>query len=407
MLKSLHKSPSLRAAIAFGLGGAAFAGGNLIFARILSSYEYGLLSLVIGVIQVAGFSAPLGLDYLIARRGWTFGPRLRRTVLLASTLVGLGTFFVTMELYHLKVSLLIPTFVATAAMGISQAVAAHFQSQQQFGLSVPFVQASNWLLLLIAAIAALCSMTSATLPSDLIALTGLMTAAVGWLMVKKRTAENAPQPALAPLWGEAISLMTINVASSVLLQLERLIIPVVIGIEDLALFGVAAALVGSPFRMLQHAVTFTVVPRLRDASSIAERRRLLRHEFLVCGIVMGPAALVIWQVAPWLAHWLLGGRYDLSTALIVAMIVSGLLKVLSAFGTSVVSALAPDKGLRLLSAGSWVCIALAVGVAFVLRPWGLVGVIYAISVGWLVRIVVAFWISLPHLRATGEADASP
>jgi hypothetical protein len=104
MLKSLHKSPSLRAAIAFGLGGAAFAGGNLIFARILSSYEYGLLSLVIGVIQVAGFSAPLGLDYLIARRGWTFGPRLRRTVLLASTLVGLGTFFVTMELYHLKVS---------------------------------------------------------------------------------------------------------------------------------------------------------------------------------------------------------------------------------------------------------------------------------------------------------------
>jgi uncharacterized protein (DUF2062 family) len=79
------------------------------------------------------------------------------------------------------------------------------------------------------------------------------------------------------------------------------------------------------------------------------------------------------------------------------MIVSGLLKVLSAFGTSVVSALAPDKGLRLLSAGSWVCIALAVGLAFAFRPWGLCGVIYAISVGWLVRTVIAFWISLPHL----------
>ena len=398
MLRTIYKSPSLRAAIAFGLGGAGFAVGNLIFARILSSYEYGLLSLVIGVIQVAGFSAPLGLDYLIARRGLTFGSRLRRTVLLTSTLVGVGTFFVAMGLYHLKVSLLVPIFVATAAMGISQTVAAHFQSQQQLGLSVPFVQASNCLLLLIAVIAAVCSMTSATLPSDLIALTGLITAAIGWLMIKKLMAENAPQPMQAQLWSEAISLMTINVASSVLLQLERLIIPMVIGIAGLALFGVAASLVGSPFRMLQHAVTFTIVPRLRDASSASERRRLLRHEFLLCGIVMGPAALVIWQLAPSIAHWLFGGRYDLSTAVIVAMIVSGLLKVLSAFGTSVVSALAPDKGLRLLSAASWVCIALAVGLAFAFRPWGLCGVIYAISVGWLVRTIVAFWISLPHLR---------
>jgi O-antigen/teichoic acid export membrane protein len=283
-------------------------------------------------------------------------------------------------------------------MGISQSVAAHFQSQQQFGLSVPFVQASNWLLMLIAVIASVCSMTSATLPSDLIALTGLITAAVGWLMIEKRTAETAPQPVLARLWGEALSLMTINVASSVLLQLERLIIPMVIGIEDLALFGVAASLVGSPFRMLQHAVTFTVVPRLRDASSVVERRRLLRHEFLLCGLVMGPASIVIWLLAPRIAHWLLGGRYDLSTAIIVAMIISGLLKVLSAFGTSVVSALAPDKGLRLLGAASWVCIALAVCLAFAFRPWGLCGVIYAISVGWLVRTAVAFWISLPHLR---------
>jgi O-antigen/teichoic acid export membrane protein len=398
MLRTIYKSPSLRAAIAFGLGGAAFAVGNLIFARILSSYEYGLLSLVIGVIQVAGFSAPLGLDYLIARRGLTFGARLRRTVFLMSMLVGLGTFFVTMELYHLNVSLLIPIFVATVAMGVAQTVAAHYQSQQQFGLSVPFVQASNCLLLLIALIAALCSMTSATLPSDLIALTGVVTAAVGWLMIKKRVAENAPQPMPAHLWSEAISLMTINVASSVLLQLERLIIPVVIGIEDLALFGVAASLVGSPFRMLQHAVTFTIVPRLRDASSVIDRRRLLRHEFFLCGVVMGPAALVIWQLAPWIAHRLFGGRYDLSTAIIAAMIVSGLLKVLSAFGTSVVSALAPDKGLRLLSAGSWVCIALAVALAYAFRPWGLCGVIYAISVGWLVRTVIAFWISLPYLR---------
>jgi O-antigen/teichoic acid export membrane protein len=398
MLRSIYQSPALRAAFAFGIGGAAFTVGNLIFARILSSYEYGLLSLVIGVISVAGPSAPLGLDYAIARRGLTLGPRLRRTALLTSALVGLATFFVTKEIYNLKVSLLLPILVATVAMGISQSAAAHFQSQHLFSLSVPFVQASNWMLMLIGIIASLCGMTTATLPSDLIALAGLLTAAVGWLMIKKRTAETAPKPAPVGLWGEAISLMMINVAGSVLLQLERLIIPLTIGIEDLALFGVAASLVGSPFRMLQMAVTFTVIPRLRDASSVDDRRRLLRREFLLFGIVMGPAAIVIWLLAPRIAHWLLGGRYDLSTAIIVAMIISGLLKVLSAFGTSVVSALAPDKGLQLLSAASWVCIALAVCLTFALRPWGLCGVIYATSVGWLVRTAVAFWIAVPHLR---------
>ena len=146
-----------------------------------------------------------------------------------------------------------------------------------------------------------------------------------------------------------------------------------------------------------------MIPRLRDANTVSERRRLLRHEFLVFSIVMGLASVAIWLLAPRIAHWFLTGRYDLSTALIIAMIVSGLLKVLSAFGTSVVSALAPEKGLYLLSTASWACIVLATALAFVLQPWGLTGVIYAISGGWFARTCAAFWIAAPHLRLTVRA----
>jgi O-antigen/teichoic acid export membrane protein len=291
------------------------------------------------------------------------------------------------------------TFAATVGLGVSQAVSAHFQSQRQFGLSMPFTQASNWVLMAVGFVAWIGTIPTATLPSALIALAAVVTAVIGWSMVARRTAAVEVGPANTGLWGEAFSLMSINVSGSVLLQLERLVIPMTIGIGNLALFGVAASLVGSPFRMLQMAINFTVIPRLRDAGSVAERRRLLRREFILLGAVIAPTSIALWLLAPPLAHWFLGGRYDLNIAIIVAMIISGLLKVLSGFGSSMVSALAPGRGLWLLSAASWVSILLSVGLAFAFRPWGLCGAIYAVSVGWLITTAVAFWISLPQLRS--------
>jgi O-antigen/teichoic acid export membrane protein len=269
---------------------------------------------------------------------------------------------------------------------------------------MPFTQISNWALMLIGVIAWVTGTTTATVPSALIALAAIAAAAVGWCIVATRTAAGGFGVATAGLWNESISLVTMNVAASVLLQLERLIIPMTIGIENLALFGVAASLVGSPFRMLYSAVHFTVIPRLRDASSVGDRRRLLRRELLLFGIVIAPTSVAIWILAPPIAHWFLGGRYDLSKAIMLAMIISGLLKVLSAFGTAVVSALAPDKGLWQLSTASSAAIALSVCLAFLFRPWGVSGVIYAASAGWFARTCVAFWISAPHLRPTVQTS---
>jgi O-antigen/teichoic acid export membrane protein len=404
MLRSIFQSPALRAAVAFGFGGITFTLGNLILARVLSSLEYGVLSLVIGVLAVAALCAPMGLDYVIARRGLALGPVLRRRAAVSSLLVGLVTAGICAVLYHLEIFLLLAILVTTLGTGISQSVAAHFQGQRQFALAMPFTQMSSWVLTAIAVIAWGFGITTATVPAALIAGAALITAATGWFMVSARTADVGARPAPAGLWSEAISLMTINVAGSVLLQLERLVIPKTIGIEHLALFGVAASLVGSAFRMLYSAVHFTVIPRLRDAGSVADRRRLLRREFLLFGIVMAPTTILIWLLSPPIAHWFLGGRYDLDSAIILAMIISGLLKLLSAFGTAIVSALAPDRGLWMLSTGSWLCIALSVYLAFLFRRWGVCGAIYAVSVGWLGRTCISFWISAPHLRLPADGS---
>ncbi len=398
MLKAIYRSPSLRATAAFGIGGVAFTVGNLVLAGVLSSNEFGLLSLFLAIIAVAGPSSPLGLNHVVTRRGLPLVASLRRTTLITCLLSASATALFCAALYHLDLTLLISVFVATVSMGLAQTVNAHFQGQRQYGLAIPFTQISNWALAPIGVAAWAWSLKSADLPAEILAASTLVAAVIGWTMVARRTSTEVSTQPPVRLFGEAMSLLSINVAGSILLQLERLVIPMTIGIGKLALFGVAASLVGSPFRMLQMAVNFTVIPRMRVAGSAVERRQLLYRELLLIAVVMGPASVLLWLIAPVLAHWFFGGRYDLDTVVIVAMIVSGLLKVLSASATAVVSALAPDRGLWLLSATTWACIALSVLLAFSFRPWGLAGAIYAVSVGWVINTVVAFWISLPYLR---------
>lgn len=398
MLRALYQSPALRAATAFGLAGAAFTIGNLILARGFSAQQFALISLVIGVISVSGPSAPLGLDLVIARRGLSFTSRLRMTVLVASVAIAIATACIVAVLYGLNTTLVCAIFVATAAVGVSQATAAHFQGRRQFAEALPYFQMSNWALVPIALVSVAFHFTTAMVPCALIALAALTTSLVGWKRIAKLTHGDPSDFPGQSLWREALSLMTISTASGLFLSLERLVIPMTVGIEHLALFGVAVSLVGSPFRMIQGAVSFTIIPRLREAKSVEQRRHLLLHEFILIGAVLGPASVAIWIVAPFLSHWFFGGRYDLSSALIVAMLISGILKVLSSFSTSVVNALASGTGLRLLSAASWVCIALAALLAYAGRSWGLCGVIYGISLGWLARCAVAIWISAPLLR---------
>jgi hypothetical protein len=406
MLKFLYNSPALRVATAFAFGGAAFTIGNLILARVLPASAYGLVSLIIGLVSVAAPIAPLGIDLVIARRGLRLGLHLRRAAFAASVLTGLLTTLVGALLYHLQPSLLVCLFVATTTGGMSQSSAAHFQSQKRFAISVPILQSSNWALIVVGVITAVVAASTAVVPTAILAASGAIAGVIGWVLVSRKTEDSGVPVRTGGLWSEAIALMSVTAASAVFLNLERLVVPTTVGIKDLAIVGVLAALVGAPFRVVQAAVGYSVIPAMRDAASVEERRQLLRRESLVVAAAMGLGSLAIWIVAPRIAHVLLAGRYELTNQLMLATLVAGVLKVLSAFGTAVVNALAPEKGLQVMSIASWACIALATDVAFPAAQWGLVGVLYAISLGWLARCFVAAWVSLPHLRNPVAASAT-
>jgi O-antigen/teichoic acid export membrane protein len=426
MLRNLVRSASIRAAFVLGAGGVAFTVCNLVLARMLPTEAYGVLTLVIGILSVASLAAPWGLDLVIARRGLTLGPGMRRAVVLTSLASGFATAAIAMLVYDLPLTVAAALFVATTAAGVIQGGVAHFQGQQKFGPGAWLLQLSNAALIPAAIAALFWSLTSALVPALLIAAAGLVGAVwTCWLVVRSEltsgggaagpaladASREAPPhatpvapPAISALWREAVSLVAITVASSVFLQLERLVLVPAIGVAALALFGVVAALVGSPFRMIQQAVLFTLIPGMRAANGLQARRALLRREMVLIICAVGLGSVVLWFLAPPLAHLFLGGRYELAEALMLAAIVSGLLKVFSAFATSVAVALGSDRDLRRVSATAWVSIGVSVAGAFIAAPWGLTGALYGISVGWLTRTLAAAWIAAPHLM---NADGNP
>lgn len=416
MLGAVHKSASLRAAAVLGLGGLAFTLANLIFARILPTREYGLVSLVIGIVAVAGLAAPLGLDLVVARRGLLLDAPWRRAVLGSSCVVGIASAAVSSIGYQLTLPLLLCVLIITVTSGLMQASAAQLQGLQRFGAAAWIVQLPNWAFLLAALLSALLGFETAVAACAAMTMTSAIGGVIVWMVATEKTtgrgktavvaAEGAParsntgqpQPAPRTVLGEAFSLVTNHVANSVFLQLERLVLAPIAGVQALALFGVVAALVASPFRMLQMAVLFTLIPNLRRANTTEERRRLLRREVLLIAGVIAVGSGLIWIIAPPVAHVFLSGRYELSAPLMSAALVAGVLKLTSAFATGTVIALAEEKGLRTLSVVSWATIVLSCIAALAAAPWGLVGVLYGISAGWLVRSLIAGYMAIPYVR---------
>jgi len=398
MLKALLRSPSLRTAAAMGVGGVGFSLGSLLLARELPTGEYGLVALVLGVVAVGGLAAPLGLDQVAARRGIRLDARWRRAALGASAVTAAAVAAVAAAVYHLSLSLAVAVAGITLALGVAQSVGGHFQGRQDLRVAVWVVQLLNGSLAAVAILNLGLGLTTAGAVCSLTAGVGLAAAAAVWWLLRRGEGSGATQPMPWGLRREAISLLAVQTGGSVFLQLERLLIGPVAGLHELAVYSVLAAFVSSPFRLLQAAVQFSLIPTLRIAADVHARRAKLAREALLVLATVAAGSVAIWLLAPPLAHWAVAGRYTLPHALIAAALVSGLLKVLSGFTTAVVVSCGEERRLRRLSFVCWGSIAVSVGGAFLTGRWGLTGVIYGIAAGWLVRCVLTARLAAPYLR---------
>lgn len=396
-MKRLWYSPTLRTTVVYGAAGVGFAGANLILARVLPPVEYGIFTLVTALANLASSLAPVGLDGIVLRRHMVAGPGLLSRVMLVTTPVGLGFALVGALAYHLSPSLLAILVVSTIAGGAMVVASAQFQSDQRFGLSLALIQSPNVVLLLAAVVVVAVHGTEAWLPL-LIATVGFIAAGLyGW-QVLFRERHGKPQETHLIHWGEAFAFAGMQASGLVLIQLDRLVIPNVLPIQDLATFGVLAAIAGSLFRVLQMGVGYTLFPRLRAAMDVPARRRLIAHEAQLVGAIVLLGSAFIWVVTPLIERWFLAGKYHLAGSLVLAAIVAGIAKVLNSFSKATVSALGDARELTLVNLAGWASVGVAVPAAVFAARWGLVGVIYGVGLGWLLRALAAFYLTMRHLR---------
>lgn len=404
MLKALYRSASLRTAAAMGVGGIGFSLGSLVLARVLPTQEYGIVALVLGIVAVAGLTAPLGLDQVAARRGIRLDAHWRRAALGACAATAVGAALVAGVIYHLSPAVMVSVAVITLALGVAQSAGGHFQGQQHLRTAVWVVQLLNGSLALVALLALAIGASSAGSVCLALAAVAILAAAWVWWLLRRQEGVGERQPTAWRLRGEAASLLTVQACGSAFMQLERLLLGPIVGLHDLAVYSVLAALVSSPFRLLQAAVQFTLIPTLRVAGDARARRAKIAREGALVFVTIAVGSVAIWVLAPTVARWFVGGRYTLSHALIAATLISGFIKVLSGFLTAVVVSCGEERRLRRLSFFSWGSIGISVAGAFLSAPWGLVGVIYGIAAGWLVRCMLTAWLALPYLKQPREDE---
>ncbi|HET9040277.1 MAG TPA: hypothetical protein VFN40_08910 [Gemmatimonadales bacterium] len=405
-MKDLWRSPTLRSAAVMGASGVGFSGANLILARRLPETEYALFTLFLALVNLGYALAPAGMDTFVVRRPVEFGPRFLRKVLGVTGLTGVVFGAIGYFGYDLSRSVSLLLALATAAGGVMAVAAARFQGELRFGLSLAIAQSPNLVLIVAALLVVLVRGQDAGLAVGISTAGFVLAAWYGWsILLRERHAK--PERTCEIAWGEAVAFAGVNASGLLLVQMDRLIIPHVRPVADLATFGVLAAIVGSLFRVLQQGVGYSLLPRLRAANGVTEQRRLLAHEGRLVGVIVVLGSAFIWVVTPPVERYLLAGKYHMSTGLIVAGIVAGVTKILNAFSKASVSALATQRELAMVNYLGWASVVLAVVAGLAAGTWGLAGVIYGVALGWLLRAIAAFYVTFRHLRLPAAAVPAP
>jgi O-antigen/teichoic acid export membrane protein len=404
-VRSLWYSPTLRSVVIYGASGLGFAGANLILARVLPTPEYAVFTLVIAIVNLSFALAPIGVDGIVQRRHLDAGPSLLKRTLGAGMITGLASVVVAALAYQLDGFLLLLVFASPVGGGAMAVAGAQFQSEQRYGISLGLTQSPNLTLIVAALAVILTGIREASLPLVISSLGFVLSGIIGWWVLFRERGSKLHHGTWFP-WREALSFAGLNAAGLLLVQLDRLIIPHVLPLHDLATFGVLAAIAGSLFRVLSMGVGYTLVPRLRAASSVTERRRLIAHEAKLVSVIIVAGSVAIWFLTPWIERLFLAGKYHLGGALILAAIFSGIAKIMNSFTKATVTALATGAEVSVVNLLGWVSVGVAFAAAIFGARWGLAGVVYGVGFGWLVRALTASYLTLRHLKLPATIPAT-
>lgn len=376
------RSPALRSAAILAAGGAGFALGNLLLARVLPEREYGAVSLLLSMIQVGAALGSLGLPTLVNRHALPASGQLFRYGMWLALFAAIVIATVSLISYHLPslIAYMLAATVALAALG--RIAGAVLQSRQRFGTSLLLTQIHNWLLLASVPLVLLTNQRSAAAVLVFILACYLITTSIGWRFAARERHAAPGSLSLRLLWSEGLSAAGFGLAFNVFLQLDRLVIGQVLSLQDVAAYSLVAALAGSPYRMLQVSAGHTLVPRLRAAASRKTAVGLLRREAVLMVGVSALAAPVLFWLTPRIIEWIAGAAIDDGYMLTAAVIVVGLVRLWEGLAAAVVNAIGTPRQLLIMSVLGWVAIAIAVALSSFASHNGLVAVVFGLGAGW-------------------------
>lgn len=406
-LRSLLRSPALLSAAVFAAGGVGFALGNLLLARVLPEEDYGHIALFLALVQLGIVLGPLGAETVINRHHLVATGSLLRRVTLSSAVIGLLLAGAAYVFYGFGALLAVVLAVTVLAAAINRVAGAFFQARQEFAFSLFVILIHNWIVLVAVAVVLLAAHHT-SLPAALTVTCGyILVAVLGWWRAfearKRAPGPKTPSIPAVTLLNEGLAVVGAQLAIAALFQFDRLIIPNVLSIRDLATYSVVSSIAAAPFRMLQTGLQFAVLPRLRACESHAAIRHLLRHEITIAFLVSAVAAAGVLLFTPWLLHLLVGDRYAFPSSLLYALVVIGVVRVGGGIAGATTSALGSGRQLAHYNLCAWLALGVAAIGAFVARGAGLTGVVYGIGAGWLVLTLAG---ALLGWRAVGARAMS-
>ena len=390
----------LRAGAGFILGALAFAGANLLLAGHLAPAAFGTLALIVAVIALAAPLGPLGLGVMVASRRLEMAPQVPRRCLKTSLLVALCAAALAGLVYDLPRAALAVIAGSVAAGGMLRLAAAVLQREERH-LGATFVfESTNWFLLAGALATVLAGSANLLLPLMAVLLGQAVLLAFIW---RPLLAARAEVPGQRIRSSDLLLLTGSSVGLLLLLQVERLAIPIFLDTRALAAFAVLAVFAIAPFRPVEVSTWRTLVVRLGRPAGPRRRRRLLARECLQTGVAAVVLGALIAVLAPTILAHLFDGKYDVGTGAVFAAIVSGMLRVARSVVGAVITALGDRRTLAWWNGASLVSVLAVVLGGWAGSPWGLTGFLWGVVAGAALNIVLTVPLALRNLRAPRAA----
>jgi O-antigen/teichoic acid export membrane protein len=398
LIARLLKSDSLRSAIGFAAGGAGFAAGNILLAKVMSPQGFGVVALILALNQFGVTFGPFGMEVVANRHRPRVGRRLGLLSLALATVTGFVAAAIAYWYYGLSagiVVLLLPMVMGSATGRVCSAL---FQGEHLFNSAMILSQASNYILLFIALLALGFSLATEKFVLISMAVGYVIVSAVGWWVAYRTVNEGRREINFPMAFSEGAAALGIGVGVEILSQFERLAIPKVGSVEMLGTYAVLAAVAGSPFRMIKIATSFSLLPRLRAVSSAAEARAVIVRESFTALSMAAASCVAIVLVAPLVFDTLLKGKYQIGFSLIGATIVVGLVKIWESFSTAVTMSCGSRRSMAIISALAWVCLAVAAGAMVLGARFGLLGILYGVGSAWVLLAAGGTYLAVVSLR---------